>query len=248
MSDQKQKEEQIEKMIANIIGDSLERVAEIRIRAEYEFQEAKKKIVKEEKQRIDTEYQRKTNQVKIEKRIAQSNLINQSRLKLLQAKFRFVQQILAEAHFHLSMIFKNEQKYKKILELLITQGLLKMMEPQVILQCRKCDLKLVKEVIPDAIKEFTKRTDQICKVVILESKFLPPPPQKGSKKPSCSGGVVLNTANGRITCTNTLDYRLMLAYDGLLPKIRSILFKDEILDQQNKKKIKIKKESSTEED
>ena len=40
----------------------------------------------------------------------------------------------------------------------------------------------------------------------------------------CSGGVVLASNNGRIVCDNTLDRRLELAYEGLLPQVRGQMF------------------------
>ena len=46
-----------------------------------------------------------------------------------------------------------------------------------------------------------------------------------SEGPSaCSGGVVLAGAGGRIVCDNTLDARLELAFEGLLPVINHTLF------------------------
>lgn len=39
-----------------------------------------------------------------------------------------------------------------------------------------------------------------------------------------SGGVVLSAQEGRIVCSNTLDQRLQLAYEQLLPEIRKTLF------------------------
>ncbi len=41
---------------------------------------------------------------------------------------------------------------------------------------------------------------------------------------ACSGGVVLSALNGAITCDNTLDTRLALAYEGMLPEVRITLF------------------------
>ena len=41
---------------------------------------------------------------------------------------------------------------------------------------------------------------------------------------SSSGGIVLSAREGRIVCNNTLEQRLALASEGLLPEIRAILF------------------------
>jgi hypothetical protein len=43
--------------------------------------------------------------------------------------------------------------------------------------------------------------------------------------PACStGGVVVTSASGLITCSNTLDERLKISYNQTLPEIRTALF------------------------
>jgi vacuolar-type H+-ATPase subunit E/Vma4 len=39
-----------------------------------------------------------------------------------------------------------------------------------------------------------------------------------------AGGIVLAAKEGKILCNNTLEQRLSLASEGLLPEIRGILF------------------------
>lgn len=43
--------------------------------------------------------------------------------------------------------------------------------------------------------------------------------------PPCScGGVVVTSADGKIVCSNTLDDRLRITYQALLPEVRAVLF------------------------
>lgn len=48
--------------------------------------------------------------------------------------------------------------------------------------------------------------------------------QKTSKPKNSAGGVVARTPDGRISCSNTLDARLAIAYAQKLPEIRASLF------------------------
>ncbi|KAJ3436677.1 atpase h -transporting v1 subunit e1a-related [Anaeramoeba flamelloides] len=219
-----EKEKQISKMIQFILTESQEKSEEIKLKAEEEFSMEKNNLVQEERFRIIKEFERKMKQVDVQKKIAQSNLINQSRLKILEAKYECVENILQIAHQKIIKLSDNKEKYKEILKELIKQGLHKIREPKVLLQCRECDLEIVKSIIDGTVKEFMKVAKMNCSVTVLEKDFLLPPPEKGSNKPSCCGGVVLNTPNGRIVCTNTLDYRLLLSFEGLLPEIRGLLF------------------------
>lgn len=48
--------------------------------------------------------------------------------------------------------------------------------------------------------------------------------KKSEESNVCFGGVVMTNADGLIVCKNTLDARLELAYQHLLPSIRRRLY------------------------
>lgn len=48
--------------------------------------------------------------------------------------------------------------------------------------------------------------------------------KKSEESNICFGGVVMTNADGLIVCKNTLDARLELAYQQLLPNIRRSLY------------------------
>lgn len=68
--------------------------------------------------------------------------------------------------------------YANLLRELIVQGLIKLMETKVELSCRQQDVNLVKSIIPDSEKEFTKifkeqtGHDQTVKVNVNTDHFL----------------------------------------------------------------------------
>jgi vacuolar-type H+-ATPase subunit E/Vma4 len=70
-----------------------------------------------------------------------------------------------------------------------------------------------------------------CKVTVNESTFLPPDPSTVASPdlPSCCGGIVALNGNSTISCANTLDARLDIAFDEQLPVIREKIFGDMVL-------------------
>ena len=48
--------------------------------------------------------------------------------------------------------------------------------------------------------------------------------KKSEESNTCFGGVIMTNEDGLIVCKNTLDARLELAYQQLLPSIRNTLY------------------------
>jgi V-type H+-transporting ATPase subunit E len=51
--------------------------------------------------------------------------------------------------------------------------------------------------------------------------------EKSEEDLKCFGGIILTNESGLIICKNTLDTRIDLAFNVILPKIRSNLFPQE---------------------
>merc|ERR1711865_1116466 len=124
---------------------------------------------------------------------------------------------------------RSEAKHKKLIQNLITQGLLMLLEDDVSVQCREVDQKLVQSCLADAaasyaqvIKQQTGVTKSV-KLSIERSGFLAGPPGGGAGK-SCIGGVVLSCSGGMIKVNNTLDERMKLTMELDKPAIRGLLF------------------------
>lgn len=111
--------------------------------------------------------------------------------------------------------------------------MIKFMEPEVNVRCRKSDSDILKKAIEPAVNEYKalmKREVKVfkdrevpCKIIIDEGKFLPEfHEDEGSE--SCLGGIVMHCKKGRIVCSNTLDDRLQLVYQEAIPEIRKVLF------------------------
>jgi V-type H+-transporting ATPase subunit E len=104
---------------------------------------------------------------------------------------------------------------------LLIQGLIKLMEAEVTVRCRKSDLTIVKGIIEAAIAQYKaimKKEVKIfadrevpCKILLDEVKYLPEYDENEGKD-SSMGGILLHCRKGRIVCSNTLDERLKLCY------------------------------------
>ena len=129
---------------------------------------------------------------------------------------------------------KSPKEYKKLMQQLLVQGLIKLIEPTVTLRCRKSDQKVLESVIEDAVAEYKqlmlsqvkalKEKDDIpCRVSIDETSYLPEYNEDDSAH-SCLGGFVLLAKKNRIVCSQTLDDRLDMLYHQAIPAIRATLF------------------------
>ncbi|OWM81601.1 V-type proton ATPase subunit E2 [Punica granatum] len=216
---------QIQQMIRFIRQEAEEKANEISVSAEEEFNIEKLQIVDSEKKKIRQEYERKAKQVEVRKKIEYSMQLNACRLKYLQAQDDVVNSMKEAATKELLRVSNNKNSYKKLLKDLIVQSLLRLKEPAVLLRCREVDRKLVESILEKAKKEYAdKAKTQPPTITLGEGVFLPPPPKSAdSHEPSCSGGVVLASQDGKIVCENTLDARLDVVFRQKLPEIRKRL-------------------------
>eukprot|EP00695_Tsukubamonas_globosa_P002110 TRINITY_DN320_c0_g1_i3.p1 TRINITY_DN320_c0_g1~~TRINITY_DN320_c0_g1_i3.p1 ORF type:complete len:244 (-),score=135.32 TRINITY_DN320_c0_g1_i3:115-774(-) len=208
-------EKQINQMISFIEVEAREKAKEIETAANEDFTIEKQRLVEAEKLKIRKDYERKEKQVEVQKKIGQSNEIKAARLKVLKLREEILTELVADAQKQLAHITANREGYKNLLRSLIVQGALKLNEPRVTVACRAVDRDLVQSVIASAAAEYQAKCGKPVDISIDTRTVL---------APECSGGVVMAGFNGKIRLDNTLDTRLELAYEGLLPEIRTRLF------------------------
>jgi len=216
-------QKQLKQMVSFILKEANEKADEIHVKADEEFNIERQRLLQAEKVKIIKEYERKEKQVEIQKKIAYSNEINQARLRTLKAREDTVHRIINEAFRQLNSISKSPE-YPNLLKSLIVQAAIKLNEPSASVVCRAVDVQLVQKVIPDAIKTYTELTGKELKLIVDTANFLPPPPVEGSDAISCTGGILLQTQEGKLLVSNTLESRLTTAHEQLLPTIRTTLF------------------------
>lgn len=208
-------QKQIQHMMAFIDQEAKEKAEEIDAKAEEEFQIEKGRLVQQQRIKISEFYSRKEKNLDLQKKILQSNMLNQARLKVLKCREDHVQATLDEAQEKLTELTRNKTKYKQVVQGLLTQGLYQLLEPNVVVRCKECDVSLVKEAIPEAVRSYREATKKECNVVVDPETFL---------SAELSGGVELLTPTNTIKVENTLEKRLELMSTQMLPEVRTKLF------------------------
>ncbi|OEH73711.1 vacuolar atp synthase subunit [Cyclospora cayetanensis] len=207
--DDKEALAQIQQMVRFILNEAKDKAQELEARALEDFNIEKLKLVQQMKDKIRHEFAKKAK--KLEEQV--------------------VSEVYAQSQKQLAAISSNTAKYKELIMNLIVQGLLRLLEPEVIIRCREVDRSLVESVLSAAASKYSKILSSeagLNKTVKLSvdktGRYLPPPPSADSSLPSCCGGIVLLTPDGRISCDNTLDARLKMVVTECAPAIRMHLF------------------------
>jgi len=134
---------------------------------------------------------------------------------VLKAREEHIRNVLEEARHKLIEVTKDQGMYQKVVQKLIAQGLFILLEKDVLLRCRQQDLKLVENSIHTAYEEYKNATKREVNIMLDKENFL---------QTETGGGVELIAFKGKIKTTNTLESRLELISQQLLPSVRVALF------------------------
>lgn len=211
---------QINQMVQFIHQEAKEKAAEIKLKTDEEFNIEKLRMVEAEKQKIRAMYEVKEKQVEVQKRIAQSNEVRFSRLKALKSRDDATQALLAEAASKLPALVSSSS-YPALLESLIVEALIQLADTKVFVKGVAGQETQTKKALAAALPKFQKWANDKMGAewaAGIEVKF------DADSLKSGIGGVELTGFGGKITLANTLQSRLMLAYDTQLPELRRQLF------------------------
>ncbi|KAF9768411.1 V-ATPase V1 sector subunit E [Fusarium sp. DS 682] len=214
LSDQ-QVNNELSKMTAFIKQEAMEKAREIEIKANEEFEMEKSKLVRQETDTIDSQYEKKFKQATMSQQITRSTVANKTRLKVLGARQELLDDIFEEAQKKLAEGAKDKGKYQKALKGLLLEGFYTLNEPELQVRARKKDYDVVKKAIEEAAKEFKKELGKDVTAKIQEDDPLPE---------GIAGGVVIINGNGKIDIDNTFEARLRLLEESAAPAVREALF------------------------
>lgn len=185
MSDS-QVDTELRKMTAFIRQEALEKAREIHLKADEEFSIEKSKLVRQETQRIDGEYEKKHTQAGMSQQITASTLANRQRLRVLGSKQELLDGLFEQAGKKLAETVgagnggKKGKKggagadYESVLKGLVLEGLYALVEAKVSVRCRKKDTEVVKKAIEGAKKEYSEKLKgREVEVVVDEKENLP---------------------------------------------------------------------------
>ncbi|XP_003342034.1 V-type proton ATPase subunit E 1 isoform X2 [Monodelphis domestica] len=208
-------QKQIKHMMAFIEQEANEKAEEIDAKAEEEFNIEKGRLVQTQRLKIMEYYEKKEKHIEQQKKIQMSNLMNQARLRVLKARDDLISDLIKEAKERLASIVKDTPKYQVLLDGLVLQGLYQLLEPQMIVRCKKDDLPLVTAAVQKAIPLYKLAAKRDLNVQVDQKTFLPA---------EISGGIEIYNGNGKIKVSNTLESRLDLIAQQMMPEVRVALF------------------------
>ncbi|XP_042267039.1 V-type proton ATPase subunit E 1a [Thunnus albacares] len=208
-------QKQIKHMMAFIEQEANEKVEEIDAKAEEEFNIEKGRLVQTQRVKIMEYYEKKEKQIEQHKKIQMSNLMNQARLKVLKARDDMITDLLNEARQRLAEIALDPARYSTLLEGLLLQGFYRLLEPKVTIRCRQQDVEMVQAAVNKNIPIYKEAVKSNILVKIDTERFLPS---------DICGGVEMYNDNGKIKVSNTLESRLELMGQQMMPEIRVALF------------------------
>lgn len=199
-----------------------------------EFNSQRASYIRDEQERIVSDYKTRLAQDEIKLKIQRSANENAARIQKMKTVNALIEKLYKEAKTKMIAKQQHDQaQYRELLKNLIVQGLIKLMEAEVHVRCRKSDLHLVNEIHEEAAEEYKKLMkrevklfkdrDVPLKLIIENHKFLPEYDETDGVD-SCMGGIMLHARKGRIVCSNTIDDRLQLVYQEAIPEIRKMLF------------------------
>lgn len=160
-------------MTAFIRQEAMEKAREIEIKANEEFEIEKSKLVRQETDAIDGQYEKKFKQATMSQQITRSTVANKTRLKVLGARQELLDSIFEDATKKLAEGTKDKAKHQKALKGLILEGFYALNEPELQIKSRKKDFELVKKAIEEAAKEYKKEVGNDVAAKIIEDDPLP---------------------------------------------------------------------------
>ncbi|XP_072384961.1 V-type proton ATPase subunit E isoform X2 [Diabrotica undecimpunctata] len=208
-------QKQIKHMMAFIEQEANEKAEEIDAKAEEEFNIEKGRLVQQQRLKIMEYYEKKEKQVELQKKIQSSNMLNQARLKVLKVREDHVRAVLEDARKRLGEVTRDSGKYTQILESLILQGLYQLFEKDITVRVRPQDRELVKSIMPNVSQKYKDITGKDVNLKIDDESHL---------SQETTGGVELLALRNKIKINNTLEARLELISQQLIPQIRNALF------------------------
>uniref|UniRef100_A0A3B4GY14 V-type proton ATPase subunit E 1-like n=1 Tax=Pundamilia nyererei TaxID=303518 RepID=A0A3B4GY14_9CICH len=193
-------QKQIKHMMAFIEQEANEKVEEIDAKAEEEFNIEKGRLVQTQRLKIMEYYEKKEKQIEQHKKILWK---------------WYTTDLLNEARRRLAEIAKDPAKYSSLLEGLVLQGFYRLLEPKVTIRCRPQDVEFVQAAVNKNIPIYKEAVRSNITVKIDKERFLPA---------QICGGIEVYNENGKIKVSNTLESRLELIAQQMMPEVRMNLF------------------------
>uniref|UniRef100_A0A2K6Q4X3 ATPase H+ transporting V1 subunit E1 n=1 Tax=Rhinopithecus roxellana TaxID=61622 RepID=A0A2K6Q4X3_RHIRO len=189
--------------------------ADVQKQAEEEFNIEKGRLVQTQRLKIMEYYEKKEKQIEQQKKIQMSNLMNQARLKVLRARDDLITDLLNEAKQRLSKVVKDTTRYQVLLDGLVLQSV-EFLDTCFIVSSNTSHCFLYfQAAVQKAIPMYKIATKNDVDVQIDQESYLPE---------DIAGGVEIYNGDRKIKVSNTLESRLDLIAQQMMPEVRGALF------------------------
>uniref|UniRef100_A0A3B5LDP3 ATPase H+ transporting V1 subunit E1a n=1 Tax=Xiphophorus couchianus TaxID=32473 RepID=A0A3B5LDP3_9TELE len=147
--------------------------------------------------------------------IEKGRLVQTHRVKIMDYYEKKEKQIEQHKKIQMSQL-KNQARLKVLMarDDMVT-GFYQLLEPKVTIRCRQQDVDVVQAAVNKNISIYKETLKSNITVRVDQDHFLPS---------DICGGVEIYNSNGKIKVSNTLESRLDLVAQQMMPEIREMLF------------------------
>lgn len=169
-------------------------------------------------------------------KIAKSKQQNDRRIERMKHVNVHIDQLRVETRAQINQkLSQDPDAYKELLKKLLLQGLIKLMEANIVVKCRAQDQEILEEIQDEVVSQYRemivnevklfegKAPDDIpCNIMI--DKENPIESIDDNAETGSLGGINMLAKKGKIVLTQTIDSRIDLCFQAAIPAIRHQMF------------------------
>ena len=89
-------------------------------------------------------------------------MINDAKIQKMSKRYEKISDLKKTLASRFQKMVENEAEYKKLMRSLMLECLLKLMDRDIVIQCRKSDIPMVKSLQQEVQKEFREKVKKEC--------------------------------------------------------------------------------------
>lgn len=102
--------------------------------------------MRQQKNKINTEFIDKREKAVVANRIANSTMINDAKIQKMSKRYEKISDLKKSVQNRFQNMVNDEAEYKKLIRSLMLECLLKLMDRDIVIKCRKADIEIVKSL------------------------------------------------------------------------------------------------------
>lgn len=210
-------ERQIQSMIDFIDREAKEKAEELDQAAQEEYDVEKMRLMELEKTKIRANLEKRKKQVEVDRRVARANHSKQQRMRVMEERGTILESLRGSVQKKLLAIVQDASKYKVLMADLMRQSAVGIDSDSTV-RCRKEDEQMVKSLLQSTSEWYQKTHGKEINITIESCDLV---------SEEAWGGVIFTSADGRITCNNTLSARFSHCFVEQMPRIRYALLDED---------------------